>query len=111
MEPEVKEPNPPVVEKCKWFYKKIEGSYEFTVREMGPFNGGDMMECYVESVKKMTRQPRVEILCSKGAIEDEEYMTLTRDDLEQIKANHSHNGDNTFTGALEETEVTKVTAD
>lgn len=111
MEPEVKEPNPPVVEKCKWFYKKIEGSYEFTVREMGPFNGGDMMECYVESVKRMTRQPRVEILCSKGAIEDEEYMTLTRDDLERIKASHTHNGDNTFTGALEETEVTKVTAD
>lgn len=111
MEPEVKEPNPPVVEKCKWFFKKVEASYEFTVREMGPFNGGDLMDCYVESVKRMTRQPRVEILCSKGAIEDEEYMTLTREDLEKIKANHSHNGDNTFTGDLEETEVTKVKAD
>lgn len=110
MMPKVVEPNPPTIEKCKWFYKKIEACYEFTVREMGPVDGSDMMECYVQSVKKMTQQPRVEILCSKGAVEDEEFTILTRADLEHIKNNFTDNGDNTFTGDQEENVVTTVDA-
>lgn len=110
MMPKVVEPNPPTIEKCKWFYKKVEAAYEFTVQEMGPVDGSDMMECYVESVKKMTRQPRVEILCSNGAIEDEQFTILTRDQLDHIKEHFNDNGDNTFTGDQEEDVVTTVDA-
>jgi hypothetical protein len=106
--PVVIEPQPPTVAKCHYFYKKVTEAYNFSVKEVGPVEGADLMECYVESVKKMTRQPRVEILCVEGAIEDAQYKQLSREHYNDIKANYKDNGDGTFTGEMEETEVTTV---
>ena len=103
-------PEPPTVAKCHYFYKKVSEAYDFAVKEVGPTDGADLMECYIESVKKMTRQPRVEILCVEGGIEDSQYKRLTREQYDHIKANHNDLGNGTFEGDLEETEVTKVEA-
>ena len=110
LKPEIIEPKPPTVAKCHFFYKKITEAYEFSVKEVGPVQGADLLECYVESVKKMTRQPQVEILCVEGGIVDSQYKELSRDQYEQIKASHTDNGDGTYTGAAEETETVKVNA-
>lgn len=108
--PNIMEPQPPTVAKCHYFYKKINEAYEFSVKEVGPTEGADLLECYVESVKKMTRQPRVEILCVEGGIQDSQYKELTREQLEKIKATHKDLGNGQFEGALEETETVKVNA-
>ena len=110
LKPVIIEPKPPTVAKCHYFYKKITEAYEFSVKEVGPVDGAELLECYVESVKKMTRQPQVEILCVEGGIVDSQYKELSRDQYEQIKASHTDNGDGTYTGAAEETETVKVNA-
>lgn len=111
LKPETIDPNPPTIAKCHYFYKKVSEAYDFAVKEVGPVEGADLMECYIESVKKMTRQPRVEILCAEGAIEDSQYRELTRDQYDHIKANYNDDGNGlNFTGDHEETEVTKVNA-
>lgn len=110
VKPVIIEPQPPTVAKCHYFYKKVTEAYEFSVKEMGPEQGADLMECYIESVKKMTRQPRVEILCVEGGIEDSQYKELTREQYEHIKANYNDLGNGQFEGDMEETEVTKVQA-
>jgi len=106
--PVVIEPQPPTVAKCHYFYKKAIEAYDFSVKEVGPVDGADLMECYIESVKKMTRQPRIELLCIEGGIEDSEYKQLTREQYEHIKANYNDLGNGKYEGDLEETEVTTV---
>ena len=108
--PELIDPEPLPVKKCHWFFKKIDASYKFTVREMGPVDGADLLECYVEAVKQMESQPRVEILCSSSAIEDDAFQSLTREQYEAILANHTPNGENSFVGATEADEVVKIEA-
>lgn len=108
--PLVIEPEPLPVKKCKWFFKKINESYKFSVREMGPVDGADMFECYVESVKQMASQPRVEIMCSSSAIEGDIFQSLTREQYETILENHTNNGDGTFTGELVKDEAVKIQA-
>lgn len=108
--PVIIEPQPPTLAKCHYFYKKISEAYDFSVKEIGPEQGADLMECYIESVKKMTRQPRVEILCVEGGIEDSQYKELTRDQYNSIKANYRDLGNGKFEGEMEETETTTVKA-
>jgi hypothetical protein len=108
--PETHVPSPPTIAKCHYFYKKISEAYDFSVKEVGPVQGAELMECYIESVKKMTRQPRVEILCVEGGIEDSQYRELTRSQYDQIKAQYEHLGNGVYEGQLEETETTRVNA-
>ena len=108
VKPVVVEPQPPTVAKCHYFYKKSLEAYEFSVKEVGPVDGADLMECYIESVKKMTRQPRVELLCIQGGIEDSEYKQLTREQYDHIKANYNDLGNGQYEGDMEETETTMV---
>jgi hypothetical protein len=111
LKPETHEPSPPTIAKCHYFYKKVSEAYDFAVKEVGPVEGADLMECYIESVKKMTRQPRVEILCVEGGIEDAQYRELTREQYDHIKANYNDDGNGlNYTGDLEETKVTRVNA-
>jgi len=110
LKPETHVPQPPTIAKCHYFYKKTIEAYDFAVKEVGPVQGAELMECYIESVKKMTRQPRVEILCSTGAAVDEEYRQLTREQFEKIKASHTLDENGQYVGKMEETETTKVNA-
>ena len=108
VKPVVTEPQPPTVAKCHYFYKKAEEAYNFSVKEVGPVEGADLMECYIESVKKMTRQPRVELLCIEGGIEDSQYKQLTREQYDHIKANYNDMGEGVYEGDVEETETVTV---
>lgn len=111
IKPQIVEPKPVIVRKCHWFYKKTKETYNFSVREMGPVDGADLLECYVESVKKMVVQPRVDILCVEGSIVDNEYQHLTREEYDQIKANHTDNKDGSFTGEQVEDEKKVIQAE
>ena len=110
VKPVVVEPQPPTIAKCHYFYKKATEAYNFSVKEVGPVEGAELMECYIESVKKMTRQPRVELLCIEGGIEDSQYKQLTREQYDNIKANYNDMGDGVYEGDVEETETTTVNA-
>jgi len=110
VKPVVVEPQPPTVAKCHYFYKKATEAYNFSVKEVGPVDGAELMECYIESVKKMTRQPRVELLCIEGGIEDSQYKQLTREQYDNIKANYNDMGNGVYEGDVEETETTTVNA-
>lgn len=106
--PKTHQPSPPTIAKCHYFYKKVSEAYDFSVKEVGPVQGAELMECYIESVKKMTRQPRVEILCVEGAIQDAELRQLTREQYDSIKANHTDMGNGKFEGQMEESVMKKV---
>ena len=92
LKPKLKKPLSTTVEKCMWYYKKIGQAYDFNITEMGAVNGAEMLECYVESVKTMTQQPRVEIQCVEGGIIEADHVALTRKQFNNLKKNFTHMG-------------------
>jgi hypothetical protein len=94
--PDAKEPLPPVVKKCRWYYSRVEAIYEYYIKITNIQEKGNLLKCICEGILKLTNQPSIELLCLEEAIVDTSHKLLTQEKYDHFMSIYTHAEGNTY---------------
>ena len=109
--PEVKEPVPPIIKKCHWYYSRVEAIYEYYVKISQLTSNENLLKCICEGIMKLQNQPSIELLCLEDALVTTSHSLLTQEKYDNFMELYTHREGNVYdTNQKEEFSVGKVEA-
>ena len=94
--PEAKEPMPPVVKKCHWYYSRVEAIYEYYIKITNISEEGSLLRCICEGILKLKNQPSIELLCLEDALVEASHRLLTKEKYEHFTKIYTHDEGNRY---------------
>lgn len=94
--PEAKEPMPPIIKKCHWYYSRVEAIYEYYIKITNITEEGSLLRCICEGILKLKNQPSIELLCLEDALVEESHRLLSKEKYEHFTSIYSHHEGNVY---------------